>query len=315
MSEEIWLIGAGQMASDYAKVLKELSYDFTVIGRSEKSAKEFEYKTGVSVVQGGLENAISSASYVPKYAIVAVNVEHLAHITTLLIKYGVKNILVEKPAGLEYQEIKNLCEFAVKNNISVFIAYNRHFYASVIRAKEIIEDDGGVVSFNFEFTEWSHIIEKFQKPREVFENWFLTNSTHVVDLAFYLGGYPTKISCYTSGSTDWYERASVFCGAGVTDIGALFSYQANWKGPGRWGVEFITPKHRLILRPMEKLQIQHIGSVITEFVDIDDEMEKEFKPGLYLQIRDFIENRIDSRFVSIQQHCKNIKIYQSIENI
>jgi predicted dehydrogenase len=314
-NSDIWLIGAGQMAADYAKVLKGLSCDFAVIGRSEKTAREFEQKLDVPVMQGGLGNAIHNVTRVPEYAIVAVNIEQLASVTTLLIENGVKNILVEKPAGVDYQETINLYKIAAKGNARVYVAYNRHFYASVIKAQEIIEEDGGVVSFNFEFTEWAHIIEKLQKPTEVLENWFFANSTHVVDLAFYLGGYPTQLSCYTFGSTNWYKKASVFCGAGITDIGALFSYQANWMGPGRWGVEIITNNHRLILKPLEKLQIQNIGSVITEFVDIDDDLEREFKPGLYLQTRDFIKNEIDSRFVSIRQHCDNIKIYKKIEKL
>lgn len=50
--------------------------------------------------------------------------------------------------------------------------------------KKIIAEDGGITSFNFEFTEWAHVIEKLDYPREVFENWFFVNSTHVVDLAF-----------------------------------------------------------------------------------------------------------------------------------
>ena len=42
--------------------------------------------------------------------------------------------------------------------------------------KEIIAEDNGVTSFNFEFTEWSHEIEKLEKAPGVKENWFLANS-------------------------------------------------------------------------------------------------------------------------------------------
>ena len=37
-------------------------------------------------------------------------------------------------------------------------------------------------------------IEKLNKVPGIKENWFLGNSTHVVDLAFYLGGKPKQIS-------------------------------------------------------------------------------------------------------------------------
>ena len=38
----LWLIGASQMAQDYAHVLKKLDVHFKVIGRGESSAKGFE---------------------------------------------------------------------------------------------------------------------------------------------------------------------------------------------------------------------------------------------------------------------------------
>ena len=43
-----WLIGAGYMAQEYAKVLNILVSDYDVIGRGEKSAKEFESKITMS---------------------------------------------------------------------------------------------------------------------------------------------------------------------------------------------------------------------------------------------------------------------------
>lgn len=51
---DCWLIGAGSMARDYAKVLQGLGQGFEVIGRGPESAKTFEQETGVRVRQGGL---------------------------------------------------------------------------------------------------------------------------------------------------------------------------------------------------------------------------------------------------------------------
>ena len=72
---------------------------------------------------------------------------------------------------------------------------------------------------------------------------------------------------------------------------ALFSYHANWEAPGRWSVEILTPKHRLYFKPMETLQIQEIGSVAVNPVQIDDTLDKEFKPGLYLQVKSFLDGK------------------------
>ncbi|MDP2761385.1 MAG: Gfo/Idh/MocA family oxidoreductase [Sideroxyarcus sp.] len=290
MNKNIWLIGSGGMAVDYVRVLQALELEFSIIGRGEKSAKACLDATGCEVVSGGLVGYLATKPPVPTHAIVAVGVEKLHETTLQLLDYGVQNILVEKPAGLNEREIEAVSIKAKEKNARVCVAYNRRFYASVLKAQEIIAEDGGITSFNFEFTEWAHEIEKLSKGEGVKEHWFLGNSTHVVDLALYLGGKPKEICTFTSGSLDWHPAASIFAGAGVSENGALFSYQANWESAGRWSVEMLTKKHRLILRPMEKLQIQKRGSVAIEFVECDYKLDEAFKPGLFLQTKKFISN-------------------------
>ena len=273
MKKYIWLIGAGNMAIDYEKVLNNLPVKYKVIGRSKNSAQSFAEKTGIQPGIGGLDNFLQQVPEKCTHAIVAVGVEELANTTIQLLEYGVKNILVEKPAGLNAKEIVQVANKTKKHSANVYVAYNRRFYSSVQKAKEIIEQDGGVMSFNFEFTEWSHKIEKFEKAQELKNNWFLANSTHVVDLAFFLGGKPKELCCFTAGGLDWHPSASIFSGAGITENKALFSYQANWEAPGRWGVEIITIKHRLIFRPLEKLQVKNMGNASLDFVQNDDELD------------------------------------------
>ena len=144
------------------------------------------------------------------------------------------------------------------------------------------------------------------------ENWFLANSSHVVDLAFYLGGKPKEISTYTAGGLAWHPSASIFAGAGVSENGALFSYQANWESAGRWSVEILTKEHRLILRPLEKLQVQKRGSVKVDFVEgIDYTLDEKYKPGLYLQTKKFITGNIQ-QVMNISEHSSVVKHYTSI---
>lgn len=311
LKNRLWLIGAGQMAMDYAKVLEALNVEYEVIGRGAETAKKFEKELKKNVRIGGLKEWCEKPDVIkPKMAIVAVGVEQLANVTTNLLEYGFKRILVEKPAGLNGKEIQSVANEAKKHGANVFVAYNRRFYSSTLKAKEIIEEDGGVSSFNFEFTEWSHEIRDLQFATGVKENWFLANSSHVVDLAFFLGGKPKEISCFTVGEIDWHPKASIFAGAGITANGALFSYQANWEAPGRWGVEVLTKKHRLIFRPMEKLQIQKIGSVSTEFVEIEDDLDIKYKPGLFKQVQEFIE--IKNGLLDINEHTKKLCFYEKI---
>ena len=310
--DKIWLIGAGIMARDYAKVLVGLKIDFIVIGRSERNAKEFEKDCNVTPFIGGLEKFLATNPTLPKGVINSTNVSALTATTKLLLNYGIKDILLEKP-GVQYpDDITELSALVKRCNANVSIAYNRRFYAAVRKAKEIIVEDGGVTSFNFEFTEWSHIIEKLRNSASELNNWVLANSTHVIDTAFYLGGKPKDMVCFTNGSLSWHPSSSIFSGAGKSVNDALFSYCANWESPGRWAVEILTKKHRLIFKPLEKLQIQEIGSVALHFVeDIDYAIDEKYKPGLYLQTQAFIEGNYKS-LCSIYEQEKSMKYYKQI---
>jgi predicted dehydrogenase len=308
MEKHIWLIGAGYMAKEYAKVLTSLQIPFTVISRGEENCKKIADEFNCKYIAGGLDQFLATRPAMPPAAIVAVGIEALSAATTQLVKYGVKYILLEKP-GIGYPvEIDALVQTAQQAKATVVLAYNRRFYASVLKAEELIAQDGGVTSFNFEFTEWSHVIRTLVKTKEEWHNWFLGNSTHVIDTAFFLGGKPAQLSAYYKGSLDWHPASASFSGAGISDKDALFSYHANWEAPGRWVIEILTTKNRLIFKPMESLQIQAIGSVAVNPVELDDALDKQFKPGIYLQTKAFLEHDL-TRFCDIAEQKEMIDKY------
>lgn len=310
LKRKVLLVGAGQMAVDYYKVLEALRCDTTIVGRSEQSALGFEEKTGKKIITGGLEQFLGNNKIVFDAAIVAVGMEQLAPTTIQLLKAGFGTILVEKPAGLNNSQIEELATIAAQQQATVVIAYNRRFYASVLKAGEIIKNDGGVTSFNFEFTEWAHVIEPLEKKEGTKANWLLGNSSHVIDLAFYLGGKPAAMSSFATGKLSWHDKA-IFTGAGRTRDNALFSYQANWAAPGRWGVEILTRNSRLILRPLEELHIQLKGSVEINKVELNNEHDLKFKPGLYLQTQQFLNGNL-AEFKTIQEQAEMLAVYSQI---
>lgn len=314
MNKKVLIVGASKMAQDYIKVLKDLEVEFIIIGRGAENAKECEKITNHKVITGGIEKFLNNNQHIFSHAIVAVGIENLYKTSKLLLDENIKNILIEKPGALFNSEFNELVNLSNKKKSNVYIAYNRRFLASVIKAREVIKKDSGVTSFNFEFTEWAHEIEPLKKAQEIKEKWFLSNSTHVVDLAFNLGGLPKEIVSYTSGSLNWHPSASVFCGAGVSDKSALFNYAANWESAGRWSIEVLTKNHKLVLRPMEKLQIQKKGSVALNFVeDIDYSLDEKYKPGLFLQTNNFINGDFNN-LCSMQDQSRMITTYNKMAN-
>jgi predicted dehydrogenase len=306
----LWLIGAGTMAQDYAKVLQSLGQDFLVIGRNAASAEKFQSATGHPVRQGGLSSALAALG-APQQAIVAVGVEQLADISTELIKAGTRRILVEKPGGLDTMQIQALQQMAASHKADILIAYNRRFFAATALARKLIAEDGGATSCTFEFTEWSHVIAPLTKGPGVKRAWFLANSTHVVDLAFHLCGFPADWKGWHGGSLNWHPSAARFCGSGITEQGVFFSYQADWEAPGRWGVEVLTRKRRFIFRPMEQLQVLQLGSVKGDNVELDDALDNEFKPGLFMQTKAFLD-RDDYLFCSVDEQLRHCAVYDEM---
>lgn len=309
---DIWLIGAGAMGIEYSKVLDDLNVDYLTIGRGEVSALHYKEVIGHDVILGGIEQfLLLKTTVIPQLAIVATPVMELASVAIKLMRAGVKKILLEKPGCCNPDELAEMYEVQEFTGSRVFLAYNRRFYSSVFKAEEIIRKDDGITSFNFEFTEWSHVVEKSGHSKQVLSRWLLANSSHVIDLAFFLGGNPVELSSFTAGKLLWHNP-SIFSGAGITDKGALFNYHANWSAPGRWSVEVLTSLHRIYLRPMEKISVQDIGSIAINEIVCDNSLDISFKPGLYLQTKAFLSGDY-SRLCTLDEQIRHVEtIYMKI---
>lgn len=317
MKKEVALIGTGNMAVDYLNVIKDLDINLTVIGRGIESCKTFYEKTGYGCVSGGLEHFVeknSEKNWSNVYIIIAVGTESLMECLLLCGKLNPKSILIEKPGAISVEELINNEIGFREYSHKVFIAYNRRFYSSVMYLEKLLRKDGGLVSVNFEFTEWVDTITPLKKAVGVKENWLFANSTHVIDLAFYLCGFPAKICSFVSKSSDisWHKN-STFSGAGITKNNIPFSYYANWESAGRWGIEICTNQNKYYLRPLEKIFVQKRGSIGLEEVIFNDDLDKKYKPGLFLQTKAFLDNDVN-RLISIKEQVVNsLKIYKIIQ--
>ena len=306
IKDSIWLIGPGNIGRDYVKVLNNFNLNITVIGRSEKN------NFPLPVYGGGVESYLKSTinNDIPKYAIVAVNESELYPTTKILLENGIKNILIEKPGSLNKKELLNLNDIAVEKNSDVYVGYNRRFYQSVQKCKELLKNNKEPLNVHFEFTEWTHDIDLNHYTKSELEKFFLCNSSHISDLVFYLFGEPKSLNSYTSGGLEWHPSSSVFSGSGETVNGVLFSYNANWSSAGRWGVEINLTDYKLILKPLEKLFIQNKGSLDVEEIKIENDL---YKPGLYSEVKDFLSGN-DKVLCSLSEQINNFKWYYKIAN-
>ena len=313
LNKNVVLVGPGGIAKDYAKVMKSLNVNGMAVGRNKDKCALFEKETGLKCVAATIEEFVKTTDVTNTYFIVTVNTENLGDVIRKLISGNAKHILIEKPAGINKEDIALTIELLKNKNVAPFVAYNRRFYSSFQKAAELIKEQGGLLSFSFEFTEWAHEAASWKKTPEALEHWLLGNSSHVIDIAFHIGGVPKQMCSYTSGSISWHPAAEQFAGAGLTVKDVIFSYQANWGSAGRWGVEFNTGEGKLILRPMEKLFFQKKGALTANEVVIDNKLDLDFKPGLYKQVSAFL-NGDANNMITMQKHYDNlINIYEKIK--
>ncbi len=313
LKDKVLLIGPGNIGHDYIKVLNSFDVDIDVVGRSSKSSEEFSRKTQWFVHSGGVDSYINKNSKLPKYAIVAVNENQLSSVTLSLIEYGVKNILLEKPGGLSFSELTEIRNKSILNYSNIYIGYNRRFYQSVQKCKELLADNDDPLSVNFEFTEWTHKIDYNHYTKFELERFFMCNSSHVSDLVFHLFGKPKLLHSHTIGNLKWHPSASIFVGSGKTTDDVLFSYNSNWSSSGRWGVEINLTDYKLILKPLEKLFIQKRGSLDVEEVEINSNLDNLYKPGLYNEVKCFLEGG-GGFLCTIEEQIDNFKWYYKIAN-
>lgn len=303
-NNNVLLIGTGPMAVAYTKVLQGQKIEFQVVGRGVASAQTFYEETGKNPITGGLELFLKNNDTSQfDAAIIATGSEVLLECLSLLIQHSITKILIEKPAAVSIAELNNNKALFMPHAASIFVAYNRRFYASVLETERLIEADGGLEAMNFEFTEWTHKIDASKKIPAVLNNWFFANSTHVVDLAFFLAGKPLDWAAYSKkGKLDWHEK-TVFSGAGITEKGVLFSYLSHWESAGRWGIELLTQNRKIYLKPLEGVLIQKKGALDIEKQEFDNALDVLYKPGLFRQVEAFLNND-KSRFINIKEHLE-----------
>lgn len=305
---KILIVGAGVIAREYVKVVEALGYRALVVGRGDRNVNEVRSAfPSALAISGGLEKWLEK-NEAPLHAIIATPIDHLATSTEKLLSSGCKYILAEKPLTYSIPKAKDLAQMARENNARVNIAFNRRSYTSVQEAQKLIERDGGVSSFHFDFTEASFRIDPKNYSKETNRLWGIANSSHVIDTAFHLGGKPEWIECRQYGeAVNWHPAGSIFTGMGVTMKKVPFTYHANWGCPGKWNIEIMTPKRKLLFSPMEHLHQQVEGSFNVELVKLDYDTEKVHKPGFFGQVSNWLKAD-NSNLPDLDELANNIRI-------
>jgi len=209
-NKSVLIIGAGWMARQYAISLKEMNIkDVTIFSRSKEKTLSICNEFGFKPFFGNPEEILSKISE-KDLTVVSTSVSSLIQMTKLAIKNGQKNILVEKPGSLYYDELLKLQK--ISENIRIRIAYNRLTYPNLHKLKSLVLKEEGISSCNFSFTERIQSIDFKKENPDVYSRWGISNSLHIISMVFDLIGFPNEFLFYQSGKLEWHSTGSIFVG-------------------------------------------------------------------------------------------------------
>lgn len=302
------IIGSGNMAIEYSKVLDYLDINFVVLSRSDKTTGFFnELKNCTFIISKIIDVSLENRETI---ILNTVSIESLESTTIDVIKsLNPKTIILEKPGSLSIKGLSYLENFSKKNNSNILIAFNRRFYSSVIKLKQEIKNSK-ISSVFFDFTEFN--INPHNYPHNVLNRWAYANSIHIFDLVFHIIGTPKLVNPYVGGKQNlqWHKDSSIYSGYGISTSDVMFSYNANWLCPGRWRIEFSSTDKKYIFSPIEEIKAQNNLGFSIENIPLDND-DKLFKPGLLKMINSIISND----FREFQSIPNQIKLFKAINKI
>ena len=267
-NKKILLIGAGEMATQYAHVLIKLKVcDVTVISKEKKKTLKFCKHFNFTPLYGGYKKHLPHLDKMD-LVIIANPISLTVPATELGLKFGQDNFLIEKPGSLFYNDLISLSK-KVKNQ-TIRVAYNRLVYPNFLKLKELVEKEGGVTSCRFIINERIHEIHPPKSLKiDTYERWGIYVSIHVISMVADLIGLPKKMTNIQMGNLKWHPSGSIFVGAGISEKDIPFSYHADWNFSGSWEIEIMTRKNTYRLKPLEELYLKKNGSNTWNLVPFD----------------------------------------------
>lgn len=247
------VVGYGRMGTQYVKALQALGVSrLTVCSRSPAPLAALAGTPDLETIAGGFEQ-LRRRPAPEDLGIVAVPTLSLIAATERLLALGYRRLLIEKPVSLWSREIERLAQRVEREGAEAMCAYNRVAYPALLEGRWRAQEDGGITSCTYTFTEFITRLDLTKYPAEETVRWGIANSLHVISMAHALIGAPAAWHGHRTGALPWHPTGAVFVGSGRSDRGIPFAYHADWGSTGRWSVELHTPGPSYRFCPLEQL--------------------------------------------------------------
>lgn len=301
---KIAIIGAGYMAEEYLRVFSSRKIPCEgIFSRTELKSKILKKKYSIKKIYRSLNDLKCDKKI--KALIIAVNEQSTKKIINSLDlkKY---RVLCEKPVGINFEESKKI-KSVVKSK-HFYVALNRRFYESNLKAHEIIKKSRGKRLIYIRDQELQN-----SNSRPYNDNLMYWNSVHLIDyINIYARGRLIKINRLKRFKNKKFSE-------NITKL--IFSskdevlYHCNWNSPGPWSVEIIQKDQRIEMKPLENLvqeKLKQGKRIRVNFTN--SKIDIKFKPGLFYQVGEFLKmiNNKPHNLVNFNDYFYTVKLIKKL---
>lgn len=216
--------------------------------------------------------------------VVAVSHEVAPALYAEVVERGIP-VLLEKPAGVDAASTAALAERAAVAGTTVMVAVNRRFYSTLRQARMELLRHGPINGVLAEVHEPIYRYRSRGELRaEVYDDWLVQNSIHVLDLLTLLGGEATI------DFADVQRRREVGPDHLVAELslgdGIRATILGHFNSGGGVGIRVYGEGVTASLVPLERATLSYATG--RRIVLEPDDVDRRFKPGLYAQMAWFV---------------------------
>jgi predicted dehydrogenase len=307
---KVAFIGAGYMTTEHIKAFKDIPGVVLtgIYSRTQSRAEKLALEFGVGIVCGSIAELYEKTQ--AELVVISVPELSVREVCLEAFKYP-WTCLIEKPAGYDLADAKQILNGAQQLGRQAYVALNRRHHSSTRVVLEDINQQKGSRLIHVYDQQDPIAARKAGQPELVVKNWMYANSIHVIDY-FSLLGRGQIVS--VTPVIEWTPDSPQFVVAKITyDSGDIGIYEAVWNGPGPWAVTVTTQEKRWEIRPLEQAMVQPCGSRKLEPVTIH-EWDTRFKPGLRVQAGEAVKaaRRQSHNLPSLADAMKSMKLVQAI---
>lgn len=277
---KVAIIGAGNMASEYLRVLSEnKNIELTgIYSRTFNKAEDLKLKFKIKKNLHSISDLYKKCK--SDIVIITVPGDYIFKITKECMKFRWL-IFIEKPPGINFKEYNQFLLKSKLENKKIYVGMNRRYFSSTLNLIKRIKNLKDPRSIQIYDQQDTIMAKKKGKSKKLIKNWMYANSIHLIDYISFLTRGKIKKMYFIQKT-----KNEVNCFLKFTS-GDTVNYICRWNKPGPWQVKLSTNKFYFEMSPLEILKIK--SNLDKKNIPLGiSKNDQKFKTGLKLQIDDLI---------------------------